>query len=150
MVVQEAGAGTLLYALNRDHLAASAVETLVGLRGRLVDRLRTEILQWKVPSLHVSMFGSAARGDGDTDSDIDLFVVRSNKLENEEKWGEQLDSLAAAVLRWTGNHAGIADVTEAQVMDMLNDRRPIVGDLSKDSIWLFGISIQEILSGVLS
>lgn len=60
--VQEAGAGAaLLYTFNREHVAADAVLGLVGLRCRLVDRLRNEFEGWPTPPLHASLFGSAAR-----------------------------------------------------------------------------------------
>ncbi|HZJ09942.1 MAG TPA: nucleotidyltransferase domain-containing protein [Trueperaceae bacterium] len=147
--VQEAGAGAaLLYVLNRDHLAADAVQTLVDLRGLLVDRLKAEVAQWKVPPLHASLFGSAARGDGNTSSDIDLFVVQPKVVEDEEKWGVQLERLAAAVLRWTGNHAAIAEVTVAQAAGMAQERRPIVNELLRDGVWLFGLPVRELLSEV--
>src|SRR5690606_38278746 len=72
--VQEAGAGAaLLYSLNRGHLAAEPVLALVNLRQRLIDFLRLELEGWSIQPKHASLFGSAARGDGDSASDIDLF-----------------------------------------------------------------------------
>ncbi len=71
---QEAGRA-LLFTLNREHLAASAVELLANMRHELFSRLRRAIENWEVAPSHVSLFGSAARGEGDTQSDIDLFVV---------------------------------------------------------------------------
>ena len=103
----------VLYTLNHDHIAAPVALALVGLRSALCDRLRDAIAQWEIPPVHVSLFGSAARGDGDATSDIDLFVVRPQPLAVEDQiWRAQLDSLANDVVRWTGNHAGISDVGE--------------------------------------
>ena len=61
--------------------------------------------------VHASVFGSAARGDGDAASDIDVFVVRpATVAEDDATWRGQLDSLADDITRWTGNHAGISEV----------------------------------------
>jgi predicted nucleotidyltransferase len=104
--VEEAGSSTL-YALNRDHVAAPAVQQLMALRDELARRLQEQILSWAVPALHASLFGSAARGDGDVTSDIDLFVVRPQDVdEDDATWRSQLDRLATEILGWTGNHAG--------------------------------------------
>ncbi|HEY4810856.1 MAG TPA: nucleotidyltransferase domain-containing protein, partial [Solirubrobacteraceae bacterium] len=65
-----------LFALNREHLAAPAVLALAGLRGALFNRIERELKTWQIAPVHVSLFGSTARGDGDTHSDIDLFIVR--------------------------------------------------------------------------
>src|SRR5438445_698229 len=72
---EEAG-NAYLHTLNREHLAAPAVELLADIRSELERRLRDEIGRWEIAPVHVSIFGSAARGDGDTGSDIDIFIVR--------------------------------------------------------------------------
>ncbi len=112
---QEAGAA-ILYSLNREHLAAPAVSSLADLRGELVRRLRQSFQVWKTRPLHASLFGSAARGDGKTSSDIDVFVVRPSGIdENDRRWREQLDQLARDVRRWTGNQLGLAEVSKRDV-----------------------------------
>src|SRR6266508_2965124 len=81
--VEEAG-NAYLYTFNREHLAAPALELLVDIRSELDRRLRAEIAEWKIAPAHVSIFGSAARGDGDTRSDIDLFVVRPARVSEDD------------------------------------------------------------------
>jgi hypothetical protein len=61
--------------LNRQHLAVPALEQLAGMRALLIERLRASIAEWALPAAAAWMFGSAARGDGDRHSDIDLVVV---------------------------------------------------------------------------
>jgi predicted nucleotidyltransferase len=116
-IVHVEAAGTAqLFTLNRAHLAAPAVEVLASLRELLTERLRETIGAWPIQPQHASMFGSAARGDGDVESDIDLFVVRPRGTAAEDgEWRRQMDDLARDVLTWTGNHAGIAEVGAAEV-----------------------------------
>jgi hypothetical protein len=60
-----------VYRLNRAHLAASAVLDLASMRGRLLTRLTDALEHFTTPPVTAVLFGSAARGDGDEDSDVD-------------------------------------------------------------------------------
>lgn len=62
--------------------------------------------------VHVSVFGSAARADGQVESDIDLLIVRPENLaEDDPHWREQLHRLAERIERWSGNHASLHEIT---------------------------------------
>ena len=142
---REAGRA-LLYTLNREHLAAPAAVTLAGLRTELLGRLRELLESWEVPAVHASLFGSGARGEGDTGSDIDLFVVRPNTVDPDDpRWREELDSLAERVRRWTGNHAAIAEVSAAAVERLREEQPDIVAELRSDAVRLFGPEVTTLL-----
>ncbi len=134
-----------LFALNRDHLAAPAVEFLMGMREELLERIRRELGAWQIAPVHASLFGSTARGDGDSQSDIDLFVVRPNEVdEDEPAWCTQIDDLQKRVLQWTGNHAGIVQVPASQIAHLLDKEPPIVAELRSDAITLHGPEIDAL------
>jgi predicted nucleotidyltransferase len=65
-----------VHELNREHISAAAAELFAGLRLELWKRLREELAGWDPQPLHAAVFGSAARGDGGPESDIDLLLVR--------------------------------------------------------------------------
>ena len=65
----------LVHELNRDHVAAPAAALLADLRLELWKRLRETLSGWTEKPIHAAVFGSAARGDGGPDSDIDLLLV---------------------------------------------------------------------------
>jgi len=145
--VEEAG-NAYLYTFNREHLAAPAVELLADVRAELERRLRDEIAGWKIAPVHLSVFGSAARGDGDTKSDIDIFVVRPRDVPDDDPgWHEQLDGLSDHVLAWTGNHVGLSEVSEADVRRLRRERPPVVAELSRDAIAIAGSEPDELLGG---
>lgn len=136
-----------LFSLNRDHLAAPAVIALAGLRTELVARIRAEIAAWAIAPIHASLFGSTARGDGDTRSDIDLFVVRpACVLEDDGCWRAQLDGLAARIERWTGNRASISEAAEPEISRLRSDPPPIVDELRSDAILLGGQTLTGLLA----
>ncbi|HEX5853465.1 MAG TPA: nucleotidyltransferase domain-containing protein [Solirubrobacteraceae bacterium] len=142
---QEAGRA-LLFTLNREHLAAPAVEILAGMRAELLRRVRDLVGAWKTVAVHVSIFGSAARGEGNTQSDIDLFVVRSDAVSDDDsRWCKQLDDLAENIERWTGNRASIAEAAEGEIERLLEEDRPIVAELRSDAIGIDGASIATLL-----
>lgn len=142
----ERAGNAFVYTLNRDHLAAPAVEDLVDLRLKLLERLRRQIGDWSIAPVHSSLFGSAARGDGDEGSDIDLLVVRPGDVaEDDPTWRAQLDELAEGVRRWTGNHAGIVELSTKQLASLKRRRPPVLRELDTDAVTLFGPEVGTIL-----
>ncbi len=135
----------LLYTLNREHVATPAVELLAGIRSELIARIVTAIDSWTIAPVHLSLFGSFARGEGDSNSDIDVFVVRPKSVpEDDAVWNEQIDELLKAVWRWTGNSAGMNEIGERDLAGLRVDEPPIVGNLRNDAICLFGPDTAEL------
>jgi Sugar-specific transcriptional regulator TrmB/Nucleotidyltransferase domain len=141
------GAGrAFLYTFNYDHLLAGAVREMAGARGQLVLRLRELVAGWTIEPLHVSLFGSAARGDGDAGSDIDLFLVRPGRIEAEDpQWRGQLDDLAERVHEWTGNDAGIVELEEQRLAGLRRRRPPALRELDRDAIDIAGSPAGKLL-----
>lgn len=148
LVLRQEAPPAALYTLNRQHVAAAAAESLALIRTELLDRLRHAFSTWSTLPVHASLFGSAARGDGDLDSDIDLFVVRPAGIEAEYvTWEQQLADIGDAVFAWTGNHAGVIDFAEQDIGQMLDENPPILQDLLRDGIDLAGTPLRELLRG---
>jgi predicted nucleotidyltransferase len=151
LVLREEVGRAYLHTLNRDHVAAPIVDLLAGLRGELLRRLRDEIGSWAIQPIHASFFGSAARGDGDLDSDIDLLVVQPEDVDPEdEDWWQQIDRLAEAVLAWTGNSAGIVQISPSGFAALRTDPPEIVADLQRDGIDLAGVPLSTHFAGASS
>jgi hypothetical protein len=146
LVLRQEAPPASLYTLNRQHVAVSAVEALAFIRTELLHRLRHAFSTWSILPVHASLFGSTARGDGDLDSDIDIFVVRPAGVDAEDAtWGKQLKEIGDAILAWTGNHAGIIDFAEQDIGQMRNENRPVLRDLRRDGIDLAGAPLRELL-----
>ncbi len=149
IVVAEPRSNAVFYSANREHLAWSALESIVRLRLVLRARLVEEIETWRIQPLHVSMFGSAARGDGDSLSDIDLLIVRPDDLGlDPERWDEQIDRLRALVPAWTGNRCQVFDIGRARLAEHVAARDPLVDAWHADGVHLSGAPLRELIAAV--
>ena len=132
--VTRAGAANL-YRLNREHLAAPHILALAGLRDQLLSRIREVATAWQVQADLILLFGSAARGDMRTDSDIDLFVVTDGV--GSSLWDEQAKDLAERVRAWTGNDCRILEMTPQQVRDGA-DTDPVLLAIGDEGLTVHG------------
>lgn len=145
-LVDRAPAGrAALYTLNRDHLAATPVEALVTMRATLLERLSETLSRWPIRPIHASVFGSAARADGDTASDIDLVIVCPDSVSSDDSaWREQVDVLASQVNRWTGNQLATLELTESDLEGVQRNRPAIVDELRSDAVTLLGSDVRTL------
>jgi predicted nucleotidyltransferase len=146
-VVERQKAGeAFLYTLNREHVLSPIVERLTATRVELFDRLGKIIEAWTLAPVHASVFGSAARGDGDRHSDIDLLIVRPDSVDNDDpNWRKQIDALVDSVRLWTGNHAAVAEVSAHDLPRLRDEQPPVVAELRQDAVDLAGQSIRRLL-----
>lgn len=120
--------------LNRRHLAVPALEVLVGMRVGLIERLRSAIAEWSLPSAGAWLFGSAARATGDRGSDIDIAVVAHGELS--AGWEEEIGDLAGLVSASTGNNAQILDYSRRRFRELVAESNPLIRALRVEGIEL--------------
>ena len=155
-----------VHELNRDHVAAGVAEILAGLRTELWTRFRDEFASWRPQPLYACVFGSAARGDGNEASDIDLVVVHppfpgekkptrlspslrsqladalggallsSAELDAAQQWEAQIDRLRDLVVRWTGNALQIVDLSFYEWRHPPRAHQPLLHEIRHDGIEL--------------
>jgi len=124
------------YRLNRQHLAASPVIALAELMDAFLTRLGQLLDGWEVRPLHAAVFGSAARGTMQVDSDVDVFLVRPD-LCTDEVWLPQVAVLTAQVRRWTGNDARVLEFT-AGALSATGPPEPVLHDVLKEGLTVIG------------
>ncbi len=131
MVLRSQAGSSYLYELNRRHLAAPHVVGLATVRDELFARWRQLIEGWPLRPRAVVLFGSAARGEMQLDSDIDLLVVVDEGTEELDGFIEQLQAETSA---WTGNDARVLCVTASQV----SPDEPIFAAAAEEGIMIVG------------
>ncbi len=160
-----------VHELNREHLAAPIADQLAGLRLELWRRFRKTLGTWNPKPVYGCVFGSAARGDGDAQSDIDLLLVHA-PLPGERdprrsaggldavagfaaefmtmplterqmaKWRRQVDQLRELVRGWTGNPLQVLEMSALQWADHQRRQSALFGEISNAAV--------EVVSGSLS
>jgi hypothetical protein len=148
LVDAEEHTGAILYAANRAHLAWPAIEHLAGLRAELFGRIRDAAAGWPIQPLHVSLFGSAARRDGDASSDVDLLVVPPDSVSDRDAWQDQIDVLRDDVRDWTGNRCQVMVVERRRLADHVATADPLVDGWLADGVLLVGAPLRAILDDV--
>lgn len=121
------------YVLNREHVAAGAIEELANLWAEVFERIRTSVGDWGATPEIVAIFGSAARRDGDEASDIDLLVVS-----DAEETAEQAADLAEQVASWTGNPARVLTLSRSDLRRMRRAKEPILREWERDLVVIVG------------
>jgi len=153
-----------VHELNRDHVAAPVAVALADLRTELWRRLKEELDRWRPRPLYACVFGSAARGDGDASSDIDLllvhppfpgekkparmsatlrsqladsvgeFMASSSETDPQRQWEGQVDQLRDLVERWTGNRLQMVDLSFHEWRYPTPPSRPLLAEIERDGI----------------
>ncbi|MDA8117657.1 MAG: nucleotidyltransferase domain-containing protein [Actinomycetota bacterium] len=133
IVLAERVGNAYAYRLNREHLAAGPVIALAHSRALLLERLEAQLAAWRPGPVYAAVFGSAARGDMNVNSDIDILVIRPDDAD-EDAWEQQVTGLAAQVTRWTGNDARPLQFAVGEV----GDHEPVLRDVLRDGLTVAG------------
>ncbi|MBA2769503.1 MAG: nucleotidyltransferase domain-containing protein [Sporichthyaceae bacterium] len=146
IVLRESRPPAKLYRLSREHVAAAGIEALANQRQVFLSRIRSEVAAWAVPADAVWLFGSAARGDGDTTSDVDILLVRPDAIDADDTvWLRQIDDLSDHIAGWSGNRCDVLEVSRAELLSMVARREPLVDDLRAEALTISGASPRLLL-----
>lgn len=135
-----------MYSLNYDHVLYRAVEVLLDTRLELARRLRAEIGGWDQAPAFAGLYGSAARFDGDGESDVDLLLIRPYlPTSARQRWITQVRRLRTSVYEWTGNNADVTDLTAAQFNRRAAGNPVLVDEWRDDLVTLAGDAPNRLL-----
>ncbi len=127
-----------VHQLNREHVAAPAAELLAGLRLELWKRLRETIRGWRPRPVYACVFGSAARGDGDPESDIDLLVVHPPLPGETAPRRQSAKQNIPEVRQWTGNSLQVVDVSYWDWVGGMPSDAALFAEIQRDAVPLIG------------
>lgn len=127
------------YLLNRDHVLADLVEGACRAAQRVEERVSGAVLSWSVQPVAVALFGSFARRDGDTESDLDLLVIRPDAVgPNDDAWTAQRHALARQAESWSGNRVQVLELSAAELAEAVQHDEPLIEGLRQDAVSLVG------------
>jgi Predicted nucleotidyltransferases len=134
-----------LFRFVEDNVASRAVSALARARGTVLDELGRTAAEMAPAPVSVIVFGSVARGEGDSHSDVDVVVVRPATIdEDDDAWVGGLERWRERVRRITGNPIQVVLVDEADVGRFLRGRRPLWRDVARDGIVVFGRELADL------
>jgi hypothetical protein len=138
VVLADRAGNSYLYRLNRSHLAAGPIRALAELRATLLARIEQTLATWDPPPVYAALFGSAARGNMHTDSDIDLLLIRPDGCDR-SRWEESVAELARTVTAWTGNDTRVLEFSESEVRQFGADE-PVLANVRDQGFTVAGSS----------
>lgn len=140
IVSAEAAGRAQMVSLNREHLLAEPLIALNRTRGRLIDRLGNELASW-TGLAGAWLFGSAARGTGGRQSDIDVLLVAEDDTQTAQ-WSDSTARLVDQVVTWTGNQAHLIEHSRSSFAQLVLDENRLVTAIREEGIALVPGSVK--------
>jgi predicted nucleotidyltransferase len=137
-----------LVRLAADNLAAQAVRAIVGLRQAALDRLSALAFDIRPVPASLVVFGSFARGEADSGSDLDVLAVRPPGLPiDDDEWTDSLGSWADRATRVVGNSVNLVEATSEEIPGLLRRKDPSVWrDAAREGVVLMGSPLTDLSS----
>ncbi|MGH7857029.1 MAG: helix-turn-helix domain-containing protein [Candidatus Binatia bacterium] len=128
-----------LFRLNREHLAAPALEDLRRSAEALPGRIGELSTAISPPPVTVTLFGSAAESRATASSDIDVLVVRSEDVDPADaSWSTSLADFMESVERLTGNTVNVLEVGEGELPELLSSPAGVWRAIATDGVTVAG------------
>lgn len=140
LVISAPAPHATMYSANRSHLLWPAVEVAMNARQELNRRIAAFADASAPEGVTVALYGSVARSDSTTMSDIDLLVVFPDTITLDDR-DEFVTGLRDNVELWTGNDAQIYDLTESALARQRLEGDPMVDSWAADGITIVGNSV---------
>jgi hypothetical protein len=122
-----------------ENVAARAITALTRSRQTVLEELGTAALEVTPAPSSVIVFGSFARGEADAESDLDVVLVRSHDVgEDDPAWRSATERWREGACRLTGNAVQVLEVGELEAARLLRSRKPLWVDVQRDGLVIFG------------
>ena len=138
-----------LYQLKREHILAPVVIAAVSARAEMNRRLSEALRALSPKPLSAAIYGSVARGEATSDSDIDLLVITTDGVDpDDEIWTRQIDNLERQARLWTGNLLQVVTVPRAQLVAMSAAGANIVTEWERDAQTIYGQDVRRLIHAI--
>lgn len=135
-----------LYALNRTHFGTKALLDLIGQFESFLSEASIRVSSWNRKPKAVWLFGSAARSDATSDSDIDLILIWANSGWQTSPTEAELEEFSIWALRATGNEPNLMNISMSELEDMIQKKAALIGQLRRDAKVVWGATPEDLLA----
>lgn len=135
----------VLVKLVPEHLASRAILMLADLRHAFLQELRESARRLDPAPVNVTLFGSFARGEDDTKSDVDVIVVRPSSVdEDDPTWAESIARWETHVRHISGDAVNRIEISEDEAAKAIRSRRSLWQAIRREGVVLVGVAIADI------
>jgi predicted nucleotidyltransferase len=133
------------FQLVRSNVAAQALIALSRARESVLDQIGAAAAALPAPPVSVIVFGSFARSEATSDSDLDIVVVRPDELEEDDAtWTALIDDWRDHVRAVAGNAVEILEVNRAEAGAKLGSRSTLWREIARDGVVAHGLPVDEL------
>ncbi len=137
-----------LFRLVPEHVAAGPLVALARGRDGVIEEMGHAAAALPVAPESVIVFGSFARGEADSESDIDTVFVRPGGVdESDETWSASVDEWRSQIRRNSGNAVEVLEIGSEEIAARLASRQSVWQDIRREGIVVHGRSLDE-LAGI--
>ena len=134
-----------LFRLVPDHVASQALLALARSTDTVLDEMGRLAGALPHPPVSVIVFGSFARREAGTDSDIDVVVVRPAEVDEEDDaWSASLEAWRRDVRLLAGNSVEVLEVSADEAATKLAGRTQVWSDIRRDGRVVHGLDVDEL------
>lgn len=136
-----------LYRFHRGHiLVDDLIQYVLNFEDRLFMDLGKKIASLLKPKpLSVILYGSVARGDEKAASDLDLYLIYPDEIENAGSGSETVRLLSEKVAGTYGNNISLRRARVSDFQRLSRERDPLTRKIVKEGKILAGLSMTELL-----
>ena len=139
LVQREIVGASHLFSINQKHLCYELIKSLTQPRDLLISLIAKQVARWSPKPEAVVLFGSIAKGTAKANSDIDLLIIRPNRVhEDDDAWQDQLFRLTLAVQKATGSDLNYLDYSQAEVSNLAKSGARLVREVGQYGIVISG------------
>jgi predicted nucleotidyltransferase len=133
------------FLLVRDCVVTQLLLALADARSTALHQIGDAVSAISPEPVSVVAFGSFARGEADTHSDIDLAVVRADDIDDDDDgWAESLDAWRRQVRVLTGNDVEIVEASVSEANRKLRGRSELWRNIKRDGIVVHGRALDDL------
>ena len=134
-----------LFRLVAENVASRAILALARSTDTVLDEIGRLAASLPCPPASVIVFGSLARREADSDSDVDVVVVRPEGIDEDDPlWGDSLQGWRMDLRRLTGNPVEILEVSAEEAASKLSGDASVWVDIRRDGRLAYGRPIDEL------
>jgi predicted nucleotidyltransferase len=137
------------FRLVRSNVAARAVIELGRSSNLVLERIGSGAAALPAPPTSVVVFGSFARGEAVSYSDLDVVIVRPDEVgEDDENWANSIESWRNETRAIAGNPVEVVEVSHHDIQAKLASKQQLWRDVRRDGIVVYGLSLRELKESV--